>query len=579
MSYQPQGYPASQHMYPQAQPGYPQPQTQPAHVAPAGPRPNPFTGYPVSDWVRDGSAALLLLVSLALPWSYSFTWDFESDSPLVNAAGRVEVLLITLLSVLSISVGYLAKFGVFGQQVRATTVALVRGLLGLPYLLLVLLYVVFDAVKLGDFGGGLGPAAVVGFSGALLAATPRRSEILSAEFSPSAARHGFAFVVGYFVLGAVLTLLGTVLSLIQVIGNADALGTNGFIVLLQTLSMLSGAAVPLLFTGLVLRRSEISRRVLFGFAIAAVAGSIVSSLAGQGLLETLHADFGYPLLLLGGALGVAGHPGLPYAMRQFASPVESWVRTMRAASLALAIGTGYLTVTAITVIILLQGRGIGLVVGVLVCALLTLVAALILRTQLSPSLAQTRPLVAGIAGGVALAGLVSVILAGIFSGRGLDPSNIDLSALTDSLSGGIGEFAASLLSLFIVFVITWVVVIFFAPVGLIFYGLFVPKEMREFFAAHRAPVQPVAYPQQAAQQAAAYGGQQPAAPAAVDPMLAARAADAQTSPQEQFELSQRPELWVYLAQNPALYRELAVWLASTGDAQVVAVLRQRGLEV
>ena len=594
--YAQQQYPA-QHQYPtgygQQPHGQPQYAQQQYAQQPHAPRPNPFAGTPVSDWVRDGAAAILLLVSLALPWSYTFTWSFDSDSPLVSAAGRVEVLLITLLSVLSISVGYLAKFGVFGPQAKATTVALVRTLLALPYLLLVLLYIVFDAVRFGDFGGGLGAAAVVGLAGALLAAVPRRSEVMSPEFAPVAARHAFGFAVGYFLFAGAVTLLGCVLSLIQVVQSAQAMGTNGFVVVLQILTMLFSAAVPLLLIGLVLRRSESARRVLFAFAAAAVFGSIISALANQSMLESLHIDFGYPLLLLGAALGLASHAGLPYAMRQEPSAVASWAGTMRAASLALTIGTAYLTIASIVVIVLLKGSGIGLVVGVLVCALLSMAASLILRAQISSNLQHGRPALAGITGGVALAGLVAVVLAGVFSGRGLDFSSIDLSGLMDSFSGGAAGFASQLLSLFVVFMLAWVIVLFFAPVGLLFYGLFAPKEMREFFAAAR-PVQPqsTAYPKPVyaggyePQQFAPVPSAAPAAHAApaaaapavtVDPALAARAADPALTPQEQFEFSQHPQLWVHLAQNPSLYADLVAWLASTGDQQVLQVLRQRGL--
>ena len=53
---------------------------------------SPFAGIPVSDFVRDGVAAVLLLVSFALPWDYSH-----------RASDKIEVVLLTILSLLSLA--------------------------------------------------------------------------------------------------------------------------------------------------------------------------------------------------------------------------------------------------------------------------------------------------------------------------------------------------------------------------------------------------------------------------------------------------------------------------------------------
>lgn len=54
-------------------------------VQPQAPRPNAFANTPIGDWVRDGVGALLLLVSLAMPWSLDYFHD--SDTGFITAAG------------------------------------------------------------------------------------------------------------------------------------------------------------------------------------------------------------------------------------------------------------------------------------------------------------------------------------------------------------------------------------------------------------------------------------------------------------------------------------------------------------
>ncbi len=184
----PQGYPAPNGQAPQ---GYPQQsapgqpgQGQPAHGYPAqgqsngypsatpAPKPvgpNPLAGIPITDYVMDGVAALLLLISLGLPW------NLEN-----RATGRIEVILLLVLSLLSLSVHYLARFGVFPKTWPPRMIAMLRGALNLPFVVLVLVYVVLDVLAAFDIGsgyGGLGGAAALGLAGALLAATPRQAQL------------------------------------------------------------------------------------------------------------------------------------------------------------------------------------------------------------------------------------------------------------------------------------------------------------------------------------------------------------------------------------------------------------------
>src|SRR5665648_199799 len=89
----PDGAPAAQHA------------PAPYAAASAGIDPqHPFAGVTAGDYLRDVAAALLLLISLAI------RWDFGND-----ATGRIDVVLITILSVFSLAVPYMARLGALGS--------------------------------------------------------------------------------------------------------------------------------------------------------------------------------------------------------------------------------------------------------------------------------------------------------------------------------------------------------------------------------------------------------------------------------------------------------------------------------
>src|SRR5690625_505307 len=97
--------------------------------------------------------------------------------PQREAAGdRPEVLIITLLSLVSLTLPYLARIGAMGPKWTVHSTRKARWLLNAPYLILVVAYVVIDVINYGD-GGRLGTAAMLGLTGALLAAQPRECEL------------------------------------------------------------------------------------------------------------------------------------------------------------------------------------------------------------------------------------------------------------------------------------------------------------------------------------------------------------------------------------------------------------------
>lgn len=128
-----------------------------------------FRGLGINDLLRDVIAALLLLLSIPMVWKLS-------GSTSVAAGDRPEVLIITLLSLVSLTLPYLARIGAMGHKWTVHSTRKARWVLNLPYVILVVVYLVLDVIHYGD-GAGLGTAAMFGLAGALLAAQPRECEL------------------------------------------------------------------------------------------------------------------------------------------------------------------------------------------------------------------------------------------------------------------------------------------------------------------------------------------------------------------------------------------------------------------
>lgn len=116
--------------------------------------------------VSDATAAVLLVVAVFLPWNLYFGVGIPDSNP---------ALFALLLAVTVLAVAALAVAGSWRSS-GARSGARLRLALNVPYLLLVLGFVVFDAYETVRFGGtvtvpgGVGPGAWVGVAGALLSA-------------------------------------------------------------------------------------------------------------------------------------------------------------------------------------------------------------------------------------------------------------------------------------------------------------------------------------------------------------------------------------------------------------------------
>lgn len=116
--------------------------------------------------IRDLVAVALLLLAPLLPWNVYFGLGVPDSSAVLWGA----VGLVTLLSLTAIAASRAGR--------DPAKLAQLRLILNLPYLLLILGFIGFDAIQSIKFGGqvhvpgGVGPGAWLGFAGAVLSAQP-----------------------------------------------------------------------------------------------------------------------------------------------------------------------------------------------------------------------------------------------------------------------------------------------------------------------------------------------------------------------------------------------------------------------
>ncbi|MDR7384621.1 hypothetical protein [Promicromonospora iranensis] len=253
---------------------------------------SPFANIAVADYVRDAIAALALLVSLALPWNLA---DRGSD--------RVEVVLAVALSLASLTLPYLARFGVLPATWTVHSTRRARLLAGLPLAVIGLLHLIFDVRSGAGVGTGLGLA----LAGAALAATPRDSELGPIEEDGAVVR---AWRLGLAGVG-VLIAAGAVTSTALAEFSADA--TLGDRLLAPVWLALVVGLVWLLIGGTV-RHDRPSRLVLVAAGLVLALLFIFTSGDSLTGLESMRPGVTDPsrfgLVLLPLAAAIAGAPAV-----------------------------------------------------------------------------------------------------------------------------------------------------------------------------------------------------------------------------------------------------------------------------
>lgn len=584
--------------------GYQTPQPS-APNGPVAPKNNPLAGIPVADYIRDALAALFLLVSLALTWQGTLE---------PKATDRIEVILITVLSVLSIGIPYLARFGVFPATWTVREVRNLKLAANAPYVILVLVYIVIDIIKYED-GKGIGSAAALGLVGAIIAASPRQAELgpIDQDQEPTVIWKKIVLGTGGFVAFGFASSL--VIFFVQLIDSSDL---EAIPVILSFVKLAFTAAFALyLVYQIAIKQSEAWR--IFGVALSIViivlfvfgAGdeSTLPKLTGVGFValdSSLGGAIAAPLSLIGGVgaffipafVTAASSPALLRGVGSAKNDINTWFEVIKATLLYVALIAGAAAINSLLAVFISgdtfyddKPTGVWITTAILGAAI---VAAVLYAYQaFTRNAVQGRVIVLVALGLTFVLGLVILIMA---------PSIGDQKFLTAGhliLAFGLPIIGA--------------------------YAFFAPKQVREYFTHNRPAVHnvnPAAYQWNAAQ------NNQPVAPPSgqfVSPVTAPNTPVAPTTqvesqtpvqPQEPVQsqvhaqeaapvvdntssapthgytvqqasdastpaailaqiAQEAPELRVNLAQNPATYPALLEWLGNLNDPQINEALRNR----
>ncbi len=348
----------------------------------------PFASLTTRDYVTDAVAAVLLLVSLSL------TWRLPSFSP-QPASDVAWALPVTLLALAALVLPYLARIGAFPGSWSVHTTRRWRLLLTAPYALAVLAQIVLDVIP-GDRLEGVGAAVAVGLAGAVLAASPRTSEVGPPEQDASGANLGrtLARVLTFLALAGMLGwLVYFIVGWTQLAERVQrGLGGAAWLALslVAVLALVAVVLVPLVLGGL--GRAVAWQRVLIAVAVAAVVmffvqGSSTNTFAKFETIRTWRDGFpviatGFGLVLLPGAAAALAAPVAARA-RRAADDAGSWFRTARSALVLHASVTLLLAVATIAALVVVDDLAVAPQVAhalvLLVSGALALVAASAVR--------------------------------------------------------------------------------------------------------------------------------------------------------------------------------------------------------
>jgi hypothetical protein len=364
----------------------------------------PVTGaVPVIDYVRDGLAAFALIISLFMVWHAggAGTGRFAGDL----AATHLDVVVITLLSLASLSIPYLWRAGVFGPTWGYAKTQDARLVANVPYFLLVVVYLIVEIVA----HPGLGPAMAFGLAGAILAAQPRSSELADGDV----ARDRRWIVAVLAIAGLVVAL-----TLIQIIEAATLFDATSMVVI--ALLALGNAALLSVVAFGVVRGADAWRLVGIGIGVVGAVFGLLS-LSPQFVLTKMTTTAVFPSfsLVFWMAFGAAAAaPSVARLMTRSTPESVSWMPALRPV-LDLAIGVNALmSVVSIVAIIRVIAPGEHFLDAVspvpfvlaLIFGVVGVVAGIIVRATVQKDPRQGHRLATGYAGLLFVLGLVLVII-------------------------------------------------------------------------------------------------------------------------------------------------------------------------
>lgn len=527
-----------------------------------------FASVPASDYIRDGVAVFLLLISMFMVWTYGASTATGSV-----AATRIDVILITLVSMFSVAIPYLWRSGVFGQTWGYHRTQLARLAANTPYFVLVVVYLILELIN----RHGLGPAAAFGLAGAILAAQPRRAELGSTAADAVTDKRWALAVVGFAAFVGVLTVIQFI-ERMTVVQSLDWAGT------LATVVLGAASAALLVWTALGVSRGHNGRRLIgIGIGVAGIGMGLLALIPAVTVVSLIFHAFSPGLSiyfwLAFGALAASPSGARICAAAEPEDQRGVLGRTGTLVTLAIIVLGLVVVVSALALIANASYGGYGIAsntvpwVVVIFLAVVGAVGGFVAKSALKQHTRQSYVLTAGYAAALFILGLVIVIM----------------SATSYMLwNGTLGLLAA-----------------FALPVALML-SMFGSASQREAFrtvghGSHsgfrfeppaRAWEQPESTTAEASYQPSTayqpdahpvHGGGTEAhgvgTAVQVDEELAgvlAEAADPDAPPARLYEIAaQHPEARPLIAGNPAAYPALLSWLAEQQDPEIDAALAQR----
>lgn len=502
---------------------------QPDHAQEQGGPSNPFAGIPASDYVRDGIAFLLLVLSLAMPWNIAH-----------ETTGNAAAVLVTLLSILSLALTYLGHAKVFGSSITAPQVGLIRAAANLPYVILVVIYLIIDISKKGtDWhdGGGVGFAAAIGLAGAAIAGMPRKFE--SGAGGGSTLQRGImrTVTVGLAVLWTALSALNIVF---VVSDYADQMDNTALLIAVVLKTVILLLAFALLAFGL-LRSSEVARTVAVAAGVIALGVVLVDwltdwNLSGVGV-ESVHTPGFAVLGFL--SLGAVASSHITADLMKPVDKVRKWLGS--AVRLLAANATIAVVVVLSTVLLLVAdvgyeaGTSVAYILVMLLIAVATVAAWSLARTGYA---AQKTLVIAAVVGTLVL-GVVAIVLTNALDSVG---------SLDVAYAFGIPLAVLAL--------------------------LLTPTSLRNLTASASSTTSDQAPPAPTGQPAA--DSPPPPTSSPTPHPRADEAADPGTSAAALYAIATTiPELRATVAANPSTYPDLLEWLGKLGDPEIDAAIASR----
>ncbi|GAB4083647.1 hypothetical protein GCM10028784_02770 [Myceligenerans cantabricum] len=270
---------------------------------------SPFASYHPADYVRDVVAVLVLLLALALPWS-------AAD----RGADRVEVVLATAVSLASLSLPYLARFGALPATWTVQSTRKWRVWANAPAIAVSFVVVLLDLVTGSGVGTGLG----LGLAGALLAAAPRDSELGPSDLDGRVhERWRTVLLVAGGLVGA-----GALVAFAQTYFSDRELGP----MLRAPIGLAMVAGILVLLVVATWRRDRAARLVLLALGVVLIVLALFTSGGALVGVESMH-DQRFGLTLVPALAALAAAPAVRrspvWESRSPASEpgaVDVWVR-------------------------------------------------------------------------------------------------------------------------------------------------------------------------------------------------------------------------------------------------------------